>query len=267
VDDQHDHDEAESADRPELAQPEPSAISRADPVNLRPVRHFVGVDLGQQADFSAVAVVQHSEAFLGAEQGWADFQALRYLRRWPLKTPYPQIVRNVGRLVSSGKLIDPLMVVDSTGVGRAVCDLFAEAGLGVTMRRVTITAGHKVNRDEDGGWLVPKRELVSVVQRLLQTRRLTFAKVPSREILVRELLAFRIKISTALNEIFESWRERDHDDLVLATALACWAAEATAARRDEPMPESFGRPVYHDDIYAGPRPRRRSNYPWEEFRR
>jgi hypothetical protein len=32
-----------------------------------------------------------------------------------------------------------------------------------------------------------------------------------------------VNISTA-HDSYEAWREGDHDDLVLATALACWRA-------------------------------------------
>jgi hypothetical protein len=48
---------------------------------------------------------------------------------------------------------------------------------------------------------------------------------PETKILVRELGTFSVKITSAANETFESWRERDHDDLVLAVALAAWGAE------------------------------------------
>ncbi len=41
---------------------------------------------------------------------------------------------------------------------------------------------------------------------------------------VPELEAFRAKVTTGSTEVFESWRERDHDDLVLALALALYAA-------------------------------------------
>jgi hypothetical protein len=43
---------------------------------------------------------------------------------------------------------------------------------------------------------------------------------------LREFLTFRIKMNAATeHESFEAWRERDHDDLVLAVALACWLGE------------------------------------------
>jgi hypothetical protein len=44
--------------------------------------------------------------------------------------------------------------------------------------------------------------------------------------LTKELQTFRVKVSLAkANESFEAWRERDHDDLVLAVAMAVWLAE------------------------------------------
>jgi hypothetical protein len=190
-------------------------------------RHVLGLDLGQSADPTALAVLEDSEHWSPEAAGWEPRYAVRHLQRWPLKTKFPAIVRDVGETLRSKALRDPLLVIDGTGVGQAVGDLFEDVVGAVPMRRVIITAGSKVNF-EDGTWRVPKKELVSVLQVLLQSRRITIARLPERETLVRELMAFRVKITAAMNETFESWRERDHDDLVLAVALAAWAAEDTA---------------------------------------
>ena len=51
------------------------------------------------------------------------------------------------------------------------------------------------------------------------------------EVLVRELSTFRAKVNIATgNESFEAWRSRDHDDMVLAVALAAWLGEYSAAQ-------------------------------------
>lgn len=85
-------------------------------------------------------------------------------------------------------------------------------------RPVTITGGQEVN-----GLNIPKRQLVSRVQALLQTHRLKIAAhLPLADALQAELLAFRSKISVSGHDTYEAWRESDHDDLVLALALACW---------------------------------------------
>ena len=57
-----------------------------------------------------------------------------------------------------------------------------------------IHGGSTVGRDQST-YKVPKRDLVSVVQVLLQNRLLQVAKGPLREILVRELLNFKVKIN------------------------------------------------------------------------
>jgi hypothetical protein len=45
------------------------------------------------------------------------------------------------------------------------------------------------------------------------------------DVLRKELLTFRRKQNTVTSHIsYEHWRESDHDDLVLAAALACWKA-------------------------------------------
>ena len=94
-----------------------------------------------------------------------------------------------------------------------------------TIRPITITAGHDAVPD-GAGWHVPKKELVGVLQVLLQSHRLHVARaLPMAAVLVKELESFRVKITAAANETFEGWRERDHDDMVLAVALAAWVGE------------------------------------------
>ena len=40
---------------------------------------------------------------------------------------------------------------------------------------------------------------------------------------MRELAQFKVKINISTgHDSYEAWREGDHDDLVLAVALACW---------------------------------------------
>ena len=61
---------------------------------------------------------------------------------------------------------------------------------------------------------------------LLQTKRLKIASaLPLADVLVREMSNFRVKMTTLGSEQFEAWRERDHDDLVLAVAMAAWMGE------------------------------------------
>ncbi len=83
-----------------------------------------------------------------------------------------------------------------------------------------------------GHWRVPKRDLVAVLQVLLQTERLKVAEaLQLSQVLVQDLLNFRVTIDPrTAHDSYSAWREADHDDLVLATALACWWGEQGAVR-------------------------------------
>src|SRR5918994_323586 len=60
-------------------------------------------------------------------------------------------------------------------------------------------------------------------------------------LLREELLTFRRKVSLATgHDTYEHWRESDHDDLVLACALACWWARRVATR---PRPTAIAAPT------------------------
>jgi hypothetical protein len=71
---------------------------------------------------------------------------------------------------------------------------------------------------------VPKRDLVGVVSVRLQNQSLRFTQAgPSAAILRRELLNFHAKIDPVTShDSYSAWREAEHDDLVLATAIALW---------------------------------------------
>jgi hypothetical protein len=71
--------------------------------------------------------------------------------------------------------------------------------------------------ESSADWRVPKRDLVGAAQIALQNRILEIArKLSMSEILVRELLNFRVKISDLGHDTYNAWRESEHDDLVLA---------------------------------------------------
>jgi hypothetical protein len=50
---------------------------------------------------------------------------------------------------------------------------------------------------------VAKKELVGVLQVLLGQRRLQIADLPERDLLAKELLAFKVKVTVAGNETLE----------------------------------------------------------------
>ena len=74
---------------------------------------------------------------------------------------------------------------------------------------------------------MPKRDLVGALEVPFHSGRLKVAAgLDLWGTLRTELQTFRRKVSlTTGMDTYEHWRESDHDDLVLAAALACWGAE------------------------------------------
>jgi hypothetical protein len=193
------------------------------------VRYFTGVDLGQAQDYTALAVLERRKVIVpGAGQRRVSHYAVRYLERFPLGTSYTSICNRLLRLFQQEPLTGSIMGVDQTGVGRPVLDMLRRSGIRAAIQAVTITGGYKASEDSYGGFLVPKRELVTTLQVVLQSHRIQIAStLPEAKVLNRELLNFQVKISSAANETFGVWREGAHDDLVLAVALAAWRGEHT----------------------------------------
>lgn len=209
----------------------------------------IGLDLGQASDYTALAIVETVKIPVGepytklrhtgygaVEEQVQDTRTeyqLRHLERPELGTPYPAIVKHVSVIVEGPPLSgNGCLVIDRTGVGRPVVDLFRDANLRTKIVSVTITGGDSVSW-EHGGYRVPKRDLVTALQVLFQQQQFKIASgLPHTETLIAEILNFKAKISLRGHDSYEAggsgpageWREGTHDDLVLAAALACWHA-------------------------------------------
>jgi hypothetical protein len=196
---------------------------------------IAGLDLGQAHDYSALVIVERQqppreELVRGSKPPPAQY-AVRFIKRWELGTPYPVMVRELEDLLTQWPLVDNTkLLVDYTGVGRPLVDLLKQASLRPVA--VSIHGGDRVSQD-GMDYRVPKRDLVGVVAVLLQQQRLQIAEsLPQTPILTQELLNFKVRIDpNTSHDSYSAWREKDHDDLVLALALAVWWGEFRGERR------------------------------------
>ncbi|MEM8598473.1 MAG: hypothetical protein AAGF99_01005 [Bacteroidota bacterium] len=187
---------------------------------------FVGLDLGQAQDYTALCVIeQRYTAKTKTDPARTDYH-LRHLERFQLGTSYPAVAERVKTLMETPPLAENArLAVDATGVGRPVVDMMDAAGV-PDVTPIVIHGGDSYTYDL-GTYRVPKRELASTMQVLLQTARLKIADgLPLSDVLVREMQAFKVKVNIATgHDSYEAWREGDHDDVVLAVAMALWLAE------------------------------------------
>src|SRR5215204_6521880 len=217
------------------------------------VLRIVGVDLGQQRDPTAICVVERDyvpagklynasywvkgRELYGAREPVKLEYHMRHLERPALGTSYVEVVERVVELLKSLGDEELVLAVDTTGVGRPVADMLKERlerwleeerNTYLHTAWITITGGDSVTKVEGGGIRVPKRDLASAPLVLMQNGQLKIAEaMPLAETLRKELLNFKVKINiSTAHESYEAWREGDHDDLVLATAIDCWKAAA-----------------------------------------
>jgi hypothetical protein len=211
--------------------------------------YFVGCDLGKLTDPTALTVMHRSLAVnavtgLPEKTGRGDYVyrwECRALKRYRLGTPYLSIVADVLRICNRPELRPrPRLVLDSTGVGVAVVEMFTRALVDypdVECHAISITAGEsftsvapmvRSNLVARGQWRVSKVQLIGAIRDVLESRRFKVSKDPVTrkpiefaEVLIKELTNFREKITESANMTYEA-RQGQHDDLVLATCLPIW---------------------------------------------
>lgn len=251
----------ESKPRPRqlLDQAPEGAIMR--PRRYTEPRDIIGLDIGQAQDFTALALVERMWEPTGKFIDTGDQQLMQRnlqppimvpviepqmrsrinvtdLSRFPLQTDYvlmaATVKSGIEQLIAQGRPHKPILVIDHTGVGRGVFDIFRHLLRGmVPLLGVTITGGQKANQDEERPWewTVPKKDLVGALQIVVQGDRLRVAPaLKLAAVFAQEMQNFRMKVTTSANVTYEAWRDGDHDDIVLSVALACWMA----GRMDRP---------------------------------
>lgn len=228
--------------------------------------YLVSADLGQAHDYTAIVVFEipvwsdpsHEFGAMPPEPGWYGSARLNHVQRrllrdraalagQPSKPPllvrhiervrgerYTRIVERLAEILHGlPNLTESQLILDYGGVGRAVFDLAEQRGLWPVA--VTVTGGDRIN----GAWpdlRVPKREVVASAQIALQTGRLRIAAgLEHASTLVKELLAFRVKISAGGHDSYEG-RDGEHDDLVMATAQGVWVRDWYFANLDAATP-------------------------------
>jgi hypothetical protein len=190
---------------------------------------YAGLDLGQRRDHSAIAVVERMELMRAFQAPIFHSLLVRHVERVPLGTPYPQVVGRVREIVTHGELRGRCaLAVDGTGVGAPVVEMLRAAQLGCEISAVTITSGEHAHSYHAGGgaaWNVPKQDLLASVQVLLERGELKIARrLRDAGPLLRELLDVRVTPRRAGRVRLGADGCGEHDDLVIALALACWRA-------------------------------------------
>lgn len=196
--------------------------------------YYFGLDIGQAQDYTALTIgekvrVKQNEQ---NEQNILQYHA-RHAERFPIGTDYIEIVDKLWERINGVGILDYIVLVDATGVGKPVVDMMRKRG--IKLVPIVITGGITETFDTAlGGWRLPKRNLVSSLQIMLQDGQLKLARdMDFAPKLIDELLKFKIKVTAKGNDTYEAWREGDHDDLVLSLAMSVWYAMKFGLTKEE----------------------------------
>lgn len=205
---------------------------------------YIGADIGQQRDPTALCVAEIGQRPTGRVFHDVDRErhmitgctgrciaeteatyTIRFLERLPLGTPYPAVAVRLGAVVTSvlarAAEVRAHLYLDATGVGRPVADLVTTEVRGrCRFTPVTFVHGHRCARDDDSGELrLGKAYLVSRLQVLLSSGRITLPKTDEAQALARELQDYEIRIDDDANDRYGAFKVGTHDDLVTALGL------------------------------------------------
>ena len=175
---------------------------------------FIGLDLGQRENHSAIVVVERFEVmpeYTDVLRGKGPYKkyVVRAAERVGLGTPYDEVVGRVKRMVTrlEGRCF---VVVDESGVGVPVVESMRRVGMGCSIFPIVITTGQQATATS-----VPRAVLVTHLQMMVERRELDIAwGCRHGEELQREMA--HLQLSGKSGE--------EGDDLAMALALACWKA-------------------------------------------
>jgi len=191
------------------------------------ITYQIGLSLGTRSGMSGLSVVEQ----IGVQESNGPQQVtcnVRHLERFDAGASYPSIIERIKNLCTAEPLSTnrPNLIIDATAVGLAVADMFKRAVVMAEIITVTITGGFEVSEPARHNFLVPKRELVSTIDAMLQSDRLRIARqLTEASVLTGALQGFQLKTKEITAEATSMlWREDGQDDLVFAVALACWYA-------------------------------------------
>lgn len=218
---------------------------------------FVGVDLGQLQDFSAVCVlcVDVLERPTGPETGNRRFDSIErvpilniiHLAKW--QSTYRESLQKIAQILQHPSLIldDVDLILDQSGVGQAVFEM--ADNLGLNPSGIVITSGQHSRVDESGTLLVPRVQLLSATVVAYENGQVRIPEeLPLRSELEAELMNLQLQVRRKSGaETIDQATTATHDDLAIAVSLAIWSA----------LNEFSTETVYADRLHdeAGPRDR------------
>ena len=173
----------------------------------------LGLDLGQRRDHSALATLSCEDSRL----------IIRDIERFPLGTSYLFYADAIRERLHHIGTLAAVLTVDAGGPGAPVVEHLRGAHLGIEINPVVITSGLR-----PGHGTVPRKRLLANLIQIIDSKRLiTHKALEAWPILAAEMLDLSASTS-------HPNKASNHDDMVIAVALAAWQAILPPCRQPSP---------------------------------
>lgn len=203
----------------------------------------IGQDIGLSKDRSTTSII---ELIKNPDKTHRYF--LSYLHAYPLGTEIPVIIDDLEKHYKDNRLhtpwhsgeewffFKPRIVLDTSGCGPSIVK--ALSAKGVPVNSLTITGGYMGNKISARHHSEPRNRLMFEVLHMLQAGRLTIApRLPHFEELMKEASGLTLASSPSGRDAIYP-RGANHDDLLIAVALALWGCRNLPLRfppKDKPF--------------------------------
>jgi len=193
-------------------------------------RFIVGLDIAQAVDRTAYSIILDERV---PQYDASGRQGLGKRRREIVAaSQLPQMSYSDLAIVTRNLMMDKAiagrayLVVDSSGVGRAFCDILNTKS--VLHTRLTMTAGENESETKERGQSfnnVGRNRLLSALNSAIHTGDLTIGDFPARAMLQEELESFEAQVGLTGRIRIDGGTSFGHGDLVVSASLALWLSD------------------------------------------
>ncbi|KUP92689.1 hypothetical protein [Tritonibacter horizontis] len=193
-------------------------------------RFLVGLDIAQAQDRNAYSILLDERVPFYNKNGR---QELTKRRREIVRADHlPAMSYADLAIVTRNLMMDPsiagrsYLVVDSSGVGRAFCDLLDTKSVQHT--RVQMVAGENETESKERGRTfnnVGRTRLLSALNSAIHTGDLSIGNFEARDLMRQELESFEADVGSTGRVRIEGGTKFGHADLAVSASLALWLSD------------------------------------------
>ena len=206
-----------------------------DDIRLPSAEYLLTQDIGKKQDDTTTLIYRITPEYIDSWDGGRrimTFMDVVFMDKRRLT--YDRLARFTQELVQSASLGErSTLLIDGTGIGEAVYDIYAAKGLEPV--KIIFTSGETASIERSrleqskrfndiSGYKVPKVDMVSAAQVIFQQGRIRFAPdLMFRDECLEQLQNFVGKVNEKTENVkYENLTDEIHDDFVVNILMASW---------------------------------------------